>query len=91
MDSQPAFMSRFPGIRDIEIYTRLDYHCDLALARSYTMQRNKMAFDSVDALNIALTSSVHDEMREDFKRFPPFSGDIQQFPMLSTGWRRTRR
>jgi uncharacterized protein (TIGR02118 family) len=91
LDRQPPIVARLPGVRDIEAYTRLDYRCELPMPRSYAMQRNKMAFDSVDALNAALASPVHHEMREDFKRFPPFSGAVLQCPMLSTGWRRARR
>jgi uncharacterized protein (TIGR02118 family) len=91
IDSHPPIMARFPGIRDIEIYTRLDYRCDLPMPRSYTMQRNKVVFDSVDALDTALASPERHELRDDFERLPPFNGAVLQFPMMSTGWRRMRR
>jgi uncharacterized protein (TIGR02118 family) len=88
VDSHPPIMARFPGIRAIEIYTRLDYRCELPMGRSNAMQRNKVVFDSVDALNAALASPVRHEMREDFKRFPPFGGGNFHYPVISTGWRR---
>jgi hypothetical protein len=47
------------------------------------MQRNKVVFDSPDALNAALASPVRHEMRADFKNFPPFSGANLHFPMIS--------
>jgi len=83
IDSHPPIMARFPGIREIEIYTRMDYRGALPVARSHAMQRNKVVFDSPDALNAALASPVRHEMRADFKNFPPFSGANLHFPMIS--------
>ena len=84
IDSHPPIMARFPGIREIEIYTRMDYRGALPVARSNAMQRNKVVFDSPDALNAALASPVRHEMRADFKNFPPFSGANLQFPVISS-------
>jgi uncharacterized protein (TIGR02118 family) len=83
IDSHPPIMARFPGIREIEIYTRMDYCAALPVARSNAMQRNKVVFDSPDALNAALASPVRHEMRADFKHFPPFSGASPHFPAIS--------
>jgi uncharacterized protein (TIGR02118 family) len=83
IDSHPPIMARFPGIREIEIYTRMDYRGTLPVARSNAMQRNKVVFDSPGALNAALASPVRHEMRADFKNFPPFSGANLHFPMIS--------
>jgi uncharacterized protein (TIGR02118 family) len=83
IDSHPPIMARFPGIREIEIYTRMDYCGALPVARSNAMQRNKVVFDSPDALNAALASPVRHEMRADFKNFPPFSGASPHFPAIS--------
>jgi hypothetical protein len=91
LDTHPPIMTRLPGVRAVEVYTRLDYRCELPMTRSYAMQRNKSVFDSVDALNAALASPAHDELRDNAGRFPPYSGAVRQIPMLSTGWRRTRR
>lgn len=86
----PELMAQFPGIREIEIYTGLDYHSELPVARATPMQRNKVVFDSPEALNAALASPTRHAMREDFKRFPPFSGANLHFPMLSTYWLASR-
>jgi len=83
IDSHPPIMARFPGIREIEIYTRMDYRGALPVARSNAMQRNKVVFDSPDALNAALASPVRHDMRADFKNFPAFSGANLHFPMIS--------
>jgi hypothetical protein len=47
------------------------------------MQRNKVAFDSPDALKAALNSPVRHEMRADFKSFPAFSGPNMHFAMAT--------
>ncbi|ODU55893.1 MAG: hypothetical protein ABS99_06685 [Acetobacteraceae bacterium SCN 69-10] len=79
----PPIMARFPGIRQIEITTRLDWLGSLPFARVAYMQRNKVVFDSPAALTAALASPVRDEMRADFHRFPPFTGPTTHFPMLT--------
>ena len=33
------------------------------------------------ALTAALNSPVRHEMREDYRQFPPFSGEVTHFPM----------
>jgi hypothetical protein len=83
IDSHPPIMARFPNIRAIEIYTRLDYRGDLPAVRSNAMQRNKVVFDSPEALELALNSAVRHEMRADFRHFPPFSGANPHYPMTS--------
>ncbi len=77
----PPIMARFPGIREIEIYSRLDWCSATGWRRENAMQRNKVVFDSPEALTAALNSPVRHEMREDFARFPPFSGGNTHFPM----------
>ena len=79
----PAIMARFPGIRAIEICTRLDWMGGLDLPRARALQRNKVVFDDPAALTAALNSPVRHAMREDFKHFPPYEGKITHFPMLT--------
>ncbi len=81
--SHPPIMARFPGIREIEIYTRIDWCGFLPWPRVEHMQRNKVVFDSPAALTAALNSSVRHEMRADFARFPAFTGPNTHFPMLT--------
>jgi uncharacterized protein (TIGR02118 family) len=70
----PPLMARFPGVRAIEIYTRIDWVSGLDWPREYVMQRNKLLFDSPEALTAGLLSPVLQEMRADFHQFPPFEG-----------------
>ena len=77
-------MARFPGIRQIEIYTCIDWCGGLPWPRVAHMQRNKVVFDNQAALTAALNSPVRHEMRAAFHRFPSFTGPITHFPMATT-------
>ena len=79
----PPIMARFPGIRQIEIYTCIDWCGGLPWRRVEHMQRNKVVFDSQAALTAALNSPVRHEMRESFARFPSFTRPITHFPMAT--------
>jgi len=78
-----AHMARLPGIRELEVYTRLDWVSAVPWPRVNFMQRNKVAFDSADALSRALNSPVRHEMRADFKAFPRFSGPNTHYAMAT--------
>jgi hypothetical protein len=83
IDDHPPIMARFPGIRQIEVYTRIDWCGGLPCPRVAHMQRNKVVFDSQAALTAALNSPVRHEMRAAFARFPPFTGPVTHFPMAT--------
>jgi len=76
-------MRRFPGIRELEIYTRLDWCGALPWRRADYMQRNKVVFDDAASLTAALNSPVRHEMRADFGKFPPFTGGNTHYPMAT--------
>jgi hypothetical protein len=76
-------MRTFPNVRQIEIYTRIDWVDRLPSRRVEHMQRNKLVFDSPQALAHALGSDVINQMRADFVKFPPFAGGNKHFPMLT--------
>ncbi len=77
-------MTRFPDVRSVEVYTRIDW-CDAmpTWQRADHMQRNKIVFDDAAALTAALHSPVRHEMRADFLNFPPFTGPVSHFPMTT--------
>ncbi|CAB3748404.1 ethyl tert-butyl ether degradation protein EthD [Burkholderia sp. MSh2] len=83
LDHHPPLMARLPGIRAIEIYTRVDYRTALPAPRAHAMQRNKVVFDDAAALEHALASPVRLLMRRDFDALPPFTGATPHFPMAS--------
>jgi hypothetical protein len=76
-------MAEFPDIRELEVYTRLDWVSALPWRRVHHMQRNKVAFDSADALTRALNSPVRHRMREDYKTFPAFTGANTHYAMVT--------
>jgi hypothetical protein len=81
--SHTAIMARFPGIREIEVCTRIDWCGFLPWPRVDAMIRNKVVFDDAAALTTALNSPVRHDMRADFRRFPAFTGTVTHFPMAT--------
>lgn len=79
----PPIMRRFPGIRGLEILSRVDWCGTLPFERVAHMQRNRILFDSAEALTAALHSPVRHEMRTDYRTFPPFQGGTAHFPMAT--------
>ena len=79
----PPIMAKFPGIRAIEVCTRIDWCSAMPWTPVHHMQRNSVAFDDAAALDAALNSPVRDEMRADFHHFPPFSGRTSHYPMAT--------
>lgn len=78
-----TIMTRFSGVRRVEVYTRIDWCGGLPWRRVDHMQRNKVVFDDAAALTAALNSQVRHEMRADFAAFPPFSGPVSHCPMTT--------
>ena len=79
----PLLMARLPGIRALEVYLPLEWACPAPWRRVRSLQRNKVAFDSAEALTAALNSPVRKEMRADFKAFPAYTGKITHYPMAT--------
>jgi hypothetical protein len=79
----PPIMRKFPGIRGIEILSRIDWCGTLPFERVAHMQRNRVLFDSAAALTAALQSPVRHEMRADLHTFPPFQGGNAHYPMAT--------
>lgn len=77
----PPLMARLPGIRELEVYTRVDWVAPPGWERVNCMQRNKVAFDSAAALTAALNSPERQAMRADFHQLPRFSGVVTHYPM----------
>ena len=79
----PPIMAELPGIRELEIYTPLQWVGGGAWRRERSLQRNKVAFDSPQALEAALGSPVRAKMRADFATFPRYAGRVTHYPMLT--------
>lgn len=83
LDHHPAIMARFPGIREIEILSRIDWIDAMPWQRVHVMQRNRVMFDSPEALTVALHSPVRHEMRADLANFPAYEGGNFHYPMMT--------
>jgi uncharacterized protein (TIGR02118 family) len=83
IESHVPLMRRLPGIRELELYTRIDWTSGLPWPKAEHMQRNKVVFDDADALAAALASPVRAEMRADFLRFPRFTEGNRHNPMAT--------
>jgi hypothetical protein len=83
LEDHPPLMARLPGIRELEVYLPLAWRCPAGLLPRRHLQRNKVAFDSPEALNAALASAVRADMRASYARLPPFSGRVTHYPMLT--------
>jgi uncharacterized protein (TIGR02118 family) len=83
LEHHPPLMAKLPQIRELEIYTPVDWRCSQPLKRVRHLQRNKVAFDSREALEAALASPVRTEMRTDFASFPSYRGRVTHFAMTT--------
>lgn len=79
----PPLMRTMPAIRELEIYTAIDWIGFLPGKKVRHLQRNKTTFDSNAALSAALDSPVRLAMRKDFASFPTFTGLVTHFPMAT--------
>jgi hypothetical protein len=84
LSHHPQLMRNLPGIREVEVYTRLDWCDAMPWKRVYSMQRNKVVFDSPSALSAALDSPALHAMRDDFRKFPLFAGGNVHYAMITS-------
>ena len=82
--NHPPLMARLPGIRELEIYLPLDWRSGPGWRQARCMQRNKVGFDSAEALTAALNSPVRKEMRADYAKLPAFTGRVTHYPMATS-------
>ena len=76
-------LRQFPGLRELEILSRVDWIDQLPWPRVQHMQRNRVMFDSPEALTEALFSPVREALRDDSATAPRYSGGNRHYPMLT--------
>lgn len=83
LTNHPPLLGRLPGIRNVMCY--LPMRVDVAgLPSADYMLGNEVVFDTIAAFNSAMASEVRRELRADFARFPPFTGQNTHYPMDRT-------
>lgn len=76
-------MARLPGIREVEVYTGVEFLSALPLPRACAIQRNKVVFDDPAALQAALQSPLRAQMRADFLSLPDIGLAHTHLPKLT--------
>ena len=69
-------LARWPGIRRVMLHTPLDWHDPFTVNRGRTVLLAQLEFESVESMEAALASEGRAAAREDFKRFPPYEGNV---------------
>lgn len=81
--SHVPLMQKLPGLRELELYTRIDWVSALPWPKAEHFQRNKVVFDDAAAVAAAFQSPVRAEMRADFLSFPFFTEGNRHNPMAT--------
>ena len=79
--SHAPLMSALPGVRDVAVDTPAVVVSGLPFPLARASLRNKVAFDSADALSAALASPAREALRADAAAFPPYAGGSVHVPM----------
>ena len=69
-------LRRFPKIRSLTLHHPASWNDPMPVNRGETFLLAQMQFDDAGDLDAALRSETRREAREDFHRFPPFSGEV---------------
>lgn len=85
LDHHPPIISRFPRLREYEIYTAVDWtSSDLPWLKEEMMQRNRLIFDSGPVLETSLlTEGVRSELKDWHGNFPKFNGTDVHSPLYT--------
>lgn len=80
----PQIMCHYPGVRQVQVFTRVDWCDAMPCERVSYMQRNQLTFASPEALVLGIESEIRVRMRADHQNFPPYSGGSVHYPMLTS-------
>jgi uncharacterized protein (TIGR02118 family) len=75
-------LRRFPKIRSLILHQPALWSDPMPVQRGESFLLAQMEFSSIDDLDIALRSDARREAREDFRRFPAFSGEVTHEAMI---------
>jgi hypothetical protein len=69
-------LRRFPAIRSLIVHRPIPWNDPFPVTAGGTFLLAQMQFDSIGDLDTALSSRTRAEAREDFRLFPPFTGEV---------------
>jgi uncharacterized protein (TIGR02118 family) len=76
-------LKEFTGIRSLSLHEPVDWHDPFPVDPDGTALLAQMTFDTPGDLERALHSEVRRRARDDFGRFPKFSGEVTHQAMRS--------
>jgi uncharacterized protein (TIGR02118 family) len=83
-------LARWPGMKRVVLHTPLEWHDPFPVSRGRAVLLAQLEFDSAEAMQRAFESPERAAAREDFKRFPAFTGTVTHQAMQShEAWRRS--
>ena len=71
-----ALLRQFPNIRSLILHSPAASHDPFPVRLGKTFLLAQMQFDNAVDLDAALRSEARRQARDDFQRFPPFSGEV---------------
>jgi uncharacterized protein (TIGR02118 family) len=77
-----AILRQFPNISSLVLHRPAAWSDPFPVQRGETLLLAQMQFDSARDLDAALHSDARRQARDDFNRFPPFSGEVTHEAMI---------
>jgi uncharacterized protein (TIGR02118 family) len=78
-----AILRQFPDIRSLILHRPAAWSDPCPVRRGETFLLAQMQFDNAGNLDAALRSEARRQARDDFHRFPPFSGEVTHEAMTA--------
>jgi|SRR5581483_9649517 len=75
-EQHAAILKEWPGIKSLILHSPVAFDDPFPVRPAGTMLLAQMVFDSAAALDGALRSEARRRAREDFARFPAYSGEV---------------
>ncbi len=77
-----SILRQLPNIRSLILHRPADFADLFPVRPGETFLLAQMRFDGVGDLDAALRSAARRQARDDFHRFPPFSGEVTHEAMI---------
>jgi uncharacterized protein (TIGR02118 family) len=82
-EQHAALLRRFPRIRSLVLHRPVSSSDPFPVRRGDSFLLAQMQFDTAGDLDEALSSQARRQARDDFHKFPPFSGEVTHEAMIA--------